>query len=139
MNSEDRIALIRRYYEAWEKGDLDGLHDCLADHCINYHPATEEARDGIDFELSTCELWHESFSDVKVEMKQVHVDGEYVTLYYVLHSTHTSELMRLPPTGKLVHVGGMEIDRIVDGKIVEVWRLFDMSSLMQQLRGSSSF
>ncbi len=39
----------------------------------------------------------------------------------------------IAPTGKPVRVPGMEVNRIANGKIVEIWRLSDTMSLMQQI------
>jgi predicted ester cyclase len=60
-------------------------------------------------------------------------EGGYV---YVLHThlaTHTGPFMHLAPTGRRVVVGGVEIFRLRDGKIVEFWRKDDDASLLMQL------
>jgi predicted ester cyclase len=41
--------------------------------------------------------------------------------------------MGMPATGKQVHVGGITIDKIQDGKVVESWNQWDNLGLMQQL------
>src|SRR5262249_44966405 len=46
---------------------------------------------------------------------------------------HTGAFQGIPATGREVTVSNNEIDRIVDGKIVEQWVGLDMLSLMQQL------
>ena len=48
-------------------------------------------------------------------------------------ATHTGEFQGISPTGKQVSIANNEIDRIVDGKIVEQWVGLDLVSLMQQL------
>ncbi len=39
----------------------------------------------------------------------------------------------MPPTDKQVRVSGINIEHIVDGKIVEWWHYFDMLGWLQQL------
>jgi len=46
---------------------------------------------------------------------------------------HTGELMGVPPTGKEIRFTGINIFRIVDGKIEEQWVESDALGLMQQL------
>ena len=41
--------------------------------------------------------------------------------------------MGMPPTGKEIAVQGIEIFRLADGRIVEMWHQDDMLSLFQQL------
>ena len=41
--------------------------------------------------------------------------------------------MGIAPTNKQVTVTGMEVHRLVDGKIAEVWVEWDALGLMQQL------
>ncbi len=47
---------------------------------------------------------------------------------------HTGEFAGIPPTGKELTVAGIDIYRIVDGKIVEQWYEMDLTGMLQQLR-----
>ena len=49
------------------------------------------------------------------------------------HGTHLGPLMGIPPTGKRVTIGVIDIVRVVEGKIVEHWCVVDQMGLMQQL------
>ena len=51
----------------------------------------------------------------------------------VASATNTGPVMGMPPTGKLVHVTGVNVARFVEGKIAESWFNFDMLTLLQQL------
>ena len=123
---------MRNYHQAWSEGDLDKLRQFLADDCVTYNLATGEERD-VSFETEACEIWHNSFDDVQVEIQQMVAEDDRVNVYWLLKSKHTHEFMEIEATNKDVQVPGMEINRIVDGKIVEIWRLSDTMSLMQQL------
>src|SRR5690606_37935315 len=100
--------------------------------CVTHHLVNGEQRP-VEFEIEACQVWHESFSDVDVKIEQLLAEGDRVTVYWRLHSTHTAEFIGIPRTGKAVVVPGMEINRIANGKIAEIWRLSDTFSLMQQL------
>jgi len=52
---------------------------------------------------------------------------------WTAHATHKGELAGIPATGKLATVTGMGVDRILNGKIVESWGLFDQFGMLQQL------
>jgi predicted ester cyclase len=43
------------------------------------------------------------------------------------------EFQGIPPTGKQINVTGIDIDRIVNGRVVECWPITDELGLLQQL------
>ena len=47
--------------------------------------------------------------------------------------THQGEFMGAAPTGRAVEVTGIYVVRIVGGKILEVWGVWDALGLMRQL------
>jgi len=50
-----------------------------------------------------------------------------------LHGQHTGNFRGIPPTGRQVRISGINVLRIVGGKIVEAWAISDNLGLMQQL------
>ncbi|WP_394297286.1 ester cyclase [Methanosarcina mazei] len=51
---------------------------------------------------------------------------------------HKGDFMGLPATEKTITMTGIEIFRIKDGKIVELWGEANLLGLMQQLRNFPS-
>jgi hypothetical protein len=49
------------------------------------------------------------------------------------HGTHRGEFQGIPPTDKQVTFSGIEVDRMVGGKVEEHWVELDLLGLMQQL------
>jgi hypothetical protein len=47
--------------------------------------------------------------------------------------THTGAFQGLPPTNRRVNFSGLEINRMVDGKVAEHWFEMDQVTLLQQL------
>lgn len=132
MTTEANKQLLRQYHAAWSSRNTQTLRQLLAENCVNHNLATGETR-GVDFEIEACEMWHKSFSEVYVSVEQVVAEGNKVTVYWQLRSVHSGRFLEIDATGKSVNVPGMEINRIEDGKIAEIWRLSDTMTLMQQL------
>ena len=132
MSTEANKQLLRQYHAAWSSGDTQALRQLLTDDCINHNLATGETR-GVEFEVEACQIWHRSFTDVHVSVEHLVAEGDKVTVYWQLRSVHSGKFLEIDATGKIVNVPGMEINRILDGKIAEIWRLSDTMSLMQQL------
>lgn len=132
MPSDNVEALVRRYLAAWGAGDIDAMRDMLAENVASYEPVTGDPR-GVEHELGACRTWHDAFSDVELRVEQIVANEDTVAVYWLLLSTHTGAFMSIPPTGEAVRVPGMEINRVVDGKIAEIWRLSGTMELMTQL------
>ncbi len=47
--------------------------------------------------------------------------------------THHGTLMGLPPAGRHVTVDGINVTRVLDGRISEMWHIEDLLGLMRQL------
>jgi len=78
-------------------------------------------------------VFRSAFPDLKVIVDEVIGEGDFTYLRWHGDGTHTGEMMGIPATGKPVHVTGMDILKLQDGKIQERWAEIDAFSLMQQL------
>jgi predicted ester cyclase len=60
-------------------------------------------------------------------------EGDRVTKVWTANCTHKGELMGIPATGIQITVKGIEVFRIADGKIMELWSSMDNLGMMQQI------
>jgi steroid delta-isomerase-like uncharacterized protein len=74
-----------------------------------------------------------AFPDVRVTVEDLIGEGDKVAVRWTIRGTHLGELEGVPPTGRQVTMGGIEIHRYRDGKIAEVWHYEDTAGLMRQL------
>ena len=70
--------------------------------------------------------WHETIRDIIAE-------GNKVWARLTFTGTHTGEYRGIAPNGKRHSVVGVNIYRIVDGKIVEAWIVEDTVDSLNQL------
>lgn len=80
-----------------------------------------------------CEAYFASFPDLHITTDDLVAEGDKVTKVWTANSTHKSEFMGIPATGKQIEVKGIEVFRIEDGKIAELWASMDNLGMMQQL------
>lgn len=52
---------------------------------------------------------------------------------WVARGTHQGELLRAAATGNAIEVNGINLYRIAEGRIAEVWQLTDLAGLLRQL------
>lgn len=60
-----------------------------------------------------------TYPDLELTIERQFAEGEWVTTCYTMKGTHHGEWMGIKPTGKKIAVTGVNIDRVVDGKISE--------------------
>ena len=75
------------------------------------------------------QLWGE-WSETIDEMI---AEGDKVMVRWTFHGTHQGEYLGIAPTGKPVTFCGIYIFRIAEGRIAEVWNLWDRLGEWQQL------
>jgi steroid delta-isomerase-like uncharacterized protein len=132
MNTEANKATVHQFLDAWQRGDTDTLKRLLADDAITHISATNQLQSQ-EFEPQSCASWVAAFPDTVLTVERLVAEGDEVAAYWTIRATHQAPFMDMEATGKQVQFGGLEINRIQDGKIVEIWRLSDTMTLMQQL------
>ncbi len=66
-------------------------------------------------------------------IEDIIAEGDRVIVRWSSQSTHQGELAGLPPTYRQVTNSGINIFRIANGRIAEVWDIMDRMWLWQQL------
>lgn len=64
-------------------------------------------------------------------------EGDKVAARCFITGTHKGEFLGIPPTGNEVKDQGLDIFRVANGKILEIWVNEHDLGLMQQLRALS--
>ena len=75
----------------------------------------------------------EGFPDLHLEVQGVAADDGMTAQRILFTGTHTGSFRGLPPTGREVRFSGIEINRMVDGKVAEHWFQLDSVTLFAQL------
>ena len=57
-------------------------------------------------------------------------NGEDLVKHWQFTGTHTGVFMGIPATGRTVNIEGCTIAKIVDGKIVEEWGLYNSKPIV---------
>ena len=73
------------------------------------------------------------FLDSHLVIEDVIAEGDKVVTRLTITGTQTGTLQGIPPTGKKFSMRGIDIFRVVDGKIVEHWDAVDQLGMLQQL------
>jgi predicted ester cyclase len=97
-------------------GNTDKLREFVADDFIDgYFTAAR----GVEVMQQHINAVRSTYPDLAVEITQQLADGDYVISFFVARGTHLGEWLKIKPTGKRVEITGVNIDKVVGGKIVE--------------------
>jgi predicted ester cyclase len=121
VSVEENKALVRRFFEAQAKGDLDAVREMMAPDFVDHSllPGQTPGREGY---LQSVAEDSAAFSDVHNIFEEQLVDGDKVISRIstrVLHDRR--EYFGLMPAGKEYEVTSITIHRIVGGNIAEEW------------------
>jgi steroid delta-isomerase-like uncharacterized protein len=75
------------------------------------------------------------FPDFHVAIEDLLADGDKVVMRFLITGTHQGPFMGVPASGVKVHVTGISIFRLANGKIVEHWGEEDALGWLQQIGG----
>src|SRR5258706_15006676 len=114
MDLEANKALVRRYVELWNTGNLALADEVLSadfvDHAhTEFTPGSESVKQAvIDFRTG--------FPDAHVTTEHMMSERDFVAMHNVIRGTHQDVFAGFPPTGKEVVLQGMGFVRIANGK-----------------------
>ena len=121
MSAEEMKSLISRFFdEIANKGNLDAVDEmCTPD--FEGHGFPGEMPSGCDGIKQTFTLLRMGLPDLNINIDDMTVEGDKVTVQLTGTGKHTEEVLGVEPTGLKVTVSGTCIYRIADGKIAEGW------------------
>jgi steroid delta-isomerase-like uncharacterized protein len=132
MSTEENKSIVRRFFEVGpSKGDLNAADKLLAFSFTLHGPlACSPGIQGINEVIIACRA---AFEDLNVAVEDMVAEGDKVAVRFTAHGIHKGDFNGLPPTDKPIAMTGIEIFRIEDGKIAEIWGEANLMGLMQQL------
>lgn len=130
--SQQNLELARRAIdEVWNRGNYAALPS-LASEDVVIHAASNDIR-GHEGIRQFYEAFRRAFPDLHFAIEDQLADGDRVVTRWSARGTHTGSFHGLPATGRKVKLAGIDIDRFVDGKVVECWPMADEAGLLRQL------
>jgi steroid delta-isomerase-like uncharacterized protein len=128
------VALIERYYAAFNRGDWQAMLDCLADdvaHDTN-QGSREVGRSAFEaFLARMARSYREQLTDIVV---MATAGGERAAAEYVVHGEYLADDEGLPPAHgqRYVLPGGAFFD-VRDGKIARVTNYYNLNDWIAQV------
>ena len=134
MSSEENKAVVRRFLdEIFGEGNLELVDELFAPDYALHDPAVPGEVGGPEGIKQYVSMYRSAYPDTHFTIEAQISEGDYVVTRWKGQGTHQGELLGIAPTGKLVTVTGIEVDRVSGGRIEETWVNYDALGMMQQL------
>jgi steroid delta-isomerase-like uncharacterized protein len=131
MSEQNKAQILRVIEEVYNRGDL-GVVDELAASDLVIHASSQEIH-GPEGAKQYVSGLRAAFPDIHFTVRDQIAEGDKVVTRWTARGTHRGEFQNVPATGKEIRLSGADIDRIIDGKVVECWAHVDELGLLRQL------
>ena len=126
-------ALVRRFYEEIDKGNIGILDELVAEDYIDHSPppfpGLAHGREGVKQAFRMLQRATPGRHQIEDQI----AEGDRVVTRLTSTGRHEGDLPGAPRTGNDMKVTSITIHRIADGKLVEKWAEKDVLSLLQQI------
>jgi steroid delta-isomerase-like uncharacterized protein len=130
--AHDPKQLVRRAVdEIWNRGNYALLSEFVTDDIV-IHASGEDIL-GPDGIRQFYGALRQAFPNLHFTIEDQLAEGDHVATRWVATGTHEGEFQGIPPTGQSIRLTGIDIDRLVNGKVVECWPEANELGLLQQL------
>ncbi len=125
MSIEENKAVMQRLWdEILNGGKIEKSDELVANDYVYHGPGGHEIK-GIEG-FKKFMIWlHNSFPSLHFTLEDLIAEGDKVVSFFIMKGMHKSN--------KQVTVRGVVISRIVSGKEVEAWEIFDRFTIASQL------
>ena len=130
MSAENK-AVVRRVLDAFNQGNLDEGAKYFAAGYVWHGPGLEVH--GPEGWKQVAGMYKSAFPDAVCTVDDQIAEGDTVATRFTARGTHRGELAGVAASGRHVTVACIIIDRIVQGKIVEEFEVFDQLGMFQAI------
>lgn len=125
---QNKRLLMRWFDEVWNQGRRETIEELYASECV-LHDGANAYRGPAEF-TRFYDALRAQFSQVSVKPLVTLAENDLVCLHWSVDCLHTA-------TSETVHLTGITIGRIRDGKFVEAWQNWDAAGLATQIAGQA--
>ena len=116
MNNKE---IIKYFYEVVVSENLlNELPAYISKDCVQ-KVGENETFIGIDGMKQYLKAIKKTYPDYTMEIIRQYVADDYVISEFIMRGTHKGKFLGIAPTNKVIEMTGVDIDKIVNGKIIE--------------------
>ena len=119
MSSDENKILVHRYYEGIvNSGKVDQIEDFISPEYVEVHDG-KRYEAGIEGARKHILGGHETYRDLSLTIEKQIAEGQWVVTCLTACGIHQGTWLGIKPTGKKVSFTVVNVNKVVDGRIVE--------------------
>jgi predicted ester cyclase len=122
--------LIRRFYSELFR-DLSSALECVGSTYLDHN--NEQGGRGPEVLRAHVAALRTTFPDFSMKIEDIIAEGDRVVTRVKGRGTHAGVWMDIAPTGSVIELRGINIDRVENGRIVEHWGEADTVGMLIQM------
>ena len=131
--AEQNKALVRRFYEEIDKGNIGVLDELVAEDYLDHNPppfpGLASGREGLKQVFGIFQQATPGYHHIEDQI----AEGDKVVTRLTSIGKHEGDLPGAPKTGNDLNMTSITIHRIANGKLVEKWSEKDIMGFLQQI------
>lgn len=128
---------VTKYEQKWieglNKGDVSAADEVFAPNCVIHMEGAPEPNLSVAAFKELVAGLLTAFPDLQLTVEDQIASGDKVATRWAAVGTNTGPLGDSPPTGNRAQFGGLILDRVVSGRVVERWEHWDQMGMLRQL------
>jgi steroid delta-isomerase-like uncharacterized protein len=133
MSEQNNALVTRAVEEVWNRGNYAALDQLVTDDIVIHSSKAGEDIHGPEGITQFYSALRAAFPDIHFTIDDQIASKDKVVTRWTARGTHKGEFQGIPATNKPVKMTGIDIDRLVNGKVVECWPIVDEMDVLQQL------
>lgn len=130
LETEQSKALVRRYFDACNRHDIEGVLACLHPDITHHSRLSEYPKAGVVFAF---EATFGAFPDLRWTIRELIAERDRVATLVLIEGTHRGEYLGKAGTGKRVRVFSVDVARVQDGRFIEHRGVLDELHILAQI------
>jgi steroid delta-isomerase-like uncharacterized protein len=130
MTRDERIAVVRAYFDAVNSGNIDAAVSLLDPGFIQHSAGLPPGPQTMKWTLA---MFLGGFPDLRMAIDFVLADEDRVIARVCATGTHKGTFLGHAATEKMFNATGIDVFRVDGGKIHERWTEFDTFGMLKQL------
>lgn len=135
MTETERGLGKRWFEEVWNQGRREMIAELLTPDAVLHDGGADII--GPEGFYPFYDRLANTLSDIHIAVHETLAEGEKITLRWTCTGRHTGNGLGIPATGRPIHVTGLSIMRVENGRLAEAWQNWDMLGLLTQIEGKA--
>ena len=127
--------ITKLFLDGWNQSLFTTFADHVEDPVI-FHFRGAKQNTNLHELKGLVAFWKKAFPDLSFQVLNIIVELNFAAANLVFTGTHQGAWQNVAPTGRRIWVEEMMFFRFEEGKIAEMWEVYDEAMMMKQLQES---